>query len=88
MIQRCTNHNNQRYGDWGGRGITVCDRWLHSFEHFYEDMGPKPKGLTLERENNDGNYEPGNCKWATRLEQNRNRRPYRKATTGVRCAAV
>lgn len=73
MIQRCEDTAYHRYGDWGGRGITVCERW-HKFENFLADMGPRPAGMTLDRKNNDGNYEPANCKWATVLEQNRHQR--------------
>ena len=71
MKARCYNPNNSRYHRYGGRGIVVCERWL-KFEDFLADMGPRPKGLTLERKNNDGNYEPGNCEWATRRTQGRN----------------
>lgn len=74
MIQRCENPNNKAYKNYGGRGIAVCERW-HKFENFYKDMGECPGGLTLERINNDGNYELKNCKWATYEEQNNNRRP-------------
>jgi hypothetical protein len=73
MIQRCTNPNDKDFDRYGGRGITVCDRWLHSFEDFYADMGERPPGLTLDRRDNEGNYEPGNYRWATWLEQAHNR---------------
>jgi hypothetical protein len=73
MKQRCLNPNSDRWYTHGARGIRVCDRWL-SFENFLEDMGDKPDGLSLERINVNGDYEPNNCKWATRSEQQRNRR--------------
>lgn len=74
MKQRCLNPRSHNYHNYGGRGITVCDRWLSSFQLFFQDMGQKPEGLTLERINTNGNYEPGNCKWANRLDQRRNQR--------------
>ena len=79
MIKRCTNPNTKRYSDWGGRGITVCDRWLHSFENFLADMGECPEGLTLDRIDNDGNYEPSNCKWGTYKEQRYNQRKHKNS---------
>lgn len=78
MIQRCYNPSAEQYGYYGGRGITVCDRW-RKFENFYADMGPRPEPKALysiDRINNDGNYEPDNCRWATAVEQVANRRPY------------
>jgi hypothetical protein len=73
MRARCQRQSHPRYGDWGGRGICVHPRW-ESFENFYMDMGDPPDGHTLDRINNDGNYEPGNCRWTTPAEQNRNKR--------------
>jgi hypothetical protein len=75
IIQRCRNAKNPNYNRYGGRGITVCERWLHSFENFLEDMGrrPSPKH-SIDRENNDKGYYLENCRWATRTEQQRNNR--------------
>ncbi len=74
MIQRCTNEKHPRWKYYGARGITVCRRWLESAASFIEDMGPRPSPRhTLDRINNDGHYEPANCRWATWQEQRANR---------------
>jgi len=79
MIQRCTNPNTWNYQNYGGRGIRVCPWWLHSFESFLSDMGRRPKGKTLDRHpDKNGDYEPGNCRWATPKQQIANRRTYPK----------
>ena len=76
-MYRCYNTERWNYADYGGRGIKVCSRW-HDYENFLADMGPVPEGLTLERINTDKGYSPKNCKWATRKEQQLNRRGYNK----------
>lgn len=73
MMQRCHTKSSESFARYGGRGITVCERW-HSFAAFLEDMGECPNSsMTLERDNNDGNYEPRNCRWAPKTEQSKNR---------------
>lgn len=73
MIARCGNKNHRSYKNYGGRGIDVCERW-RSFENFLSDMGHRPHGMMIERKDNDGNYEPMNCVWATMIDQNSNTR--------------
>lgn len=80
MIQRCTNSKRAEFENYGGRGITVCERWA-AFENFYSDMGPRPSSRhSIDRIDNDGNYEPGNVRWATKSEQSRNQRRSRIVT--------
>lgn len=84
MLNRCYGENTPSYRWYGGRGITVCDRWrcatgdtrgtVQGFHNFLADMGERPKGLSIDRIDNDGNYEPGNCRWATASEQQANTR--------------
>jgi hypothetical protein len=78
---RCTNPTNAAFVSYGGRGITICKRWL-KFENFLEDMGTRPVGATLDRKKNNRGYWPSNCQWATRKQQARNRRSSRYVTIG------
>lgn len=74
MKGRCRNPNNRQWNDYGGRGIKVCDRWLHDYQTFAADMGDRPEGHSLDRINNNGDYTPENCRWADRKTQQRNQR--------------
>ena len=83
MKSRCFDSNSVHYNRYGGRGITVCERWM-SFENFLSDMGEKPtNNHSIERINNDGNYEPSNCKWASKIEQSRNRSVRKDNVIGI-----
>jgi hypothetical protein len=79
MRQRCNNPKYKQYKDWGGRGIVVCSRW-DDFNIFVEDMGPRPDGYILDRIDNEGNYEPSNCRWISRRDSSLNRRRWRKSS--------
>jgi len=90
MIRRCTDANTINWNVYGGAGVTVCDRWIESFENFYEDMGPRPSAKhSLDRwPDLAGNYEPGNVRWATGKEQGRNRRNVPQYTHDGRTQSV
>jgi hypothetical protein len=81
MLARCYRQTHERYEYYGGRGISVCDRWRSSYEAFRDDMGPCPRGHSLDRKDANGNYEPGNCRWADASVQSSNKRP--RSSTGV-----
>lgn len=84
MVGRCHNPNHAAFAYYGARGINVCDRWRNSVEAFIAEVGPRPLGLTLDRIDNDGNYEPGNVRWATKSQQQRNRRGSAEARRSTR----
>jgi hypothetical protein len=88
MIQRCHNPNRKDYQRYGGIGITVCDRWRNSFEHFLADMGERPTGLSIDRRDGTKGYSPDNCRWATNVEQARNSKSARLVTIAGKTKCV
>lgn len=89
MRRRCYDPKERGYADYGGRGIVVCRRWRMDVAAFVADMGPRPtKQHTIDRIDTNGNYEPGNCRWATRAEQNRNKRSTRLVTAFGRTMSI
>jgi len=87
MHKRCYNEKDKSFKDYGARGIKVCERWF-DFKSYLDDMGERPDGMFLERINNDGNYEPLNCRWATRIEQNKNKRSTRYVMLDGACVLL
>jgi hypothetical protein len=83
MVERCTSPASPKWKDYGGRGITVCDRWLR-FDNFLADMGVPPEGLSIDRKDNDGPYTPENCRWATAKEQRANQRTRPESKTAAK----
>lgn len=87
MVARCTNPNHKAYNQYGGRGITVCERWM-KYENFLKDMGVPPEKMSLDRIDNNRGYEPTNCKWATKSEQQKNKTTTKLYTNGVFCGTL
>lgn len=89
MKQRCYNKKSTNFKNYGGRGIIVCEQWIDDYHQFSVDMGPRPKGMWIERKDNNGNYEPTNCYWATPIQQGRNKRNTQKVIIeGVNYKAI
>ena len=87
MRKRCNSPSHAAYPNYGARGIIICDRWS-LFENFLEDMGPRPEGMSLDRKNNAKGYSPDNCRWATKLQQCRNKRSNIYVTIGVETKCI